>query len=41
MFFETKNLCFSYYKSPLYLKDVNFSIAKKSKNIILASKDSG
>ena len=41
MFFETKNLCFSYYKSPLYLKDVNFSIAKNSKTMVLASKDSG
>ena len=41
MFFEIKNLCFSYYKSPLYLKDVNFSIAKNSKTMILASKDSG
>lgn len=41
MFFETKNLCFSYYRSPLYLKDVNFSIAKNSKSLILASKDSG
>ena len=41
MFFETKNLCFSYYKSPLYLKDVNFSIAKNSKTLLLASKDTG
>ena len=41
MFFETKNLCFSYYKSPLYLKDVNFSVAKNSKSLVLASKDSG
>lgn len=41
MFFETKNLCFSYYKSPLYLKDVNFSIAKNSKTMVLSSKDSG
>ena len=41
MFFETKNLCFSYYKNPLYLKDVNFSIAKNSKTMVLASKDSG
>ena len=41
MYFETKNLCFSYYKSPLYLKDVNFSIAKNSKTMVLASKDSG
>ncbi len=41
MFFETKNLCFSYYKSPLYLKDVSFSLAKNSKTLILASAGSG
>ncbi len=41
MFFETKNLCFSYYRAPLCLKDVNFSVAPNSKTLILASKDSG
>lgn len=41
MFFETKNLCFSYYKSPLSLKDVNFSFHKNAKVVVLASKDSG
>lgn len=38
---ECKNLCFSYYKSPLSLKDVNFSLTKNSKNLFLASKDMG
>ncbi len=41
MFFETKNLCFSHYKQPLCLKDINFSFAENSKVLILASKDSG
>ena len=41
MFFETKNLCFSYYKQPLCLKDINFSIEKNQKMICLASKDMG
>lgn len=41
MFFETKNLCFSHYKQPLCLKDINFSFAENSKILILASKDSG
>ena len=39
--FECKNLCFSYYRSPLCLKDVNFFVAKNSKNLILASKEMG
>lgn len=41
MFFETKNLCFSYYKSPLSLKDVNLSFQRNAKVMVLASKDSG
>ncbi len=41
MFFEIKNLCFAYYKSPLILKDVCFSIAQNSKTLLLASKDNG
>ena len=41
MFFETKNLCFSYYKCPLTLKDVNFSFAQNSKTVVLASKEMG
>ena len=41
MFFEVKNLCFSYYKCPLIFKDVNFSFQKNSKVLCLASKDSG
>lgn len=41
MFFETKNLCFSYYKCPLCLKDVNISFEKNEKILLLASKDSG
>lgn len=41
MFFETKNLCFSYYKSPLCLKDVNFSCDKNSKTVILSTKEMG
>lgn len=41
MFFETKNLCFSYYRNPLSLKDVSFSFQKNAKVVVLASKDSG
>lgn len=41
MFFETKNLCFSYYKSPLSLKDVNLSFQRNAKVMVLASKDLG
>lgn len=41
MFFEAKNLCFSYYRSPLCLKDVNFSFEKNSKIVCLASKEMG
>lgn len=41
MFFETNNLCFSYYRSPLCLKDINLSCEKYSKNLILASNEMG
>lgn len=41
MFFEVKGLCFSYYKRPLCLKDVCFSVNENSKTLILASKDMG
>lgn len=41
MFFEVKNLCFSYYKSPLCLKDINFSFAKNDKVAVLATKEMG
>lgn len=41
MFFEVKNLCFSYYKSPLCLKDINFSFAKNDKVMIVATKEMG
>ena len=41
MFFETKNLCFSYYKKPLCLKDINIKIKKRQKLICLASNEMG
>lgn len=41
MKFEVKNLCFSYYKKPLCLKDVNFSVSGCEKLLVLATKDSG
>lgn len=41
MFFETKNLCFSHYRQPLCLRDINFSLDKKDKVLLLASKDMG
>lgn len=41
IFFETKNLCFSYLKKPLCLKDVSFSAEKNDKVMILGAKDSG
>lgn len=41
MKFEVKNLCFSYYKKPLCLKDVNFSASGSEKILLLATKDSG
>ena len=41
MFFEIKNLCFSYYKNPLCLKDINLSLNKGQKVFCVASKDMG
>lgn len=41
MFFETKNLCFSYCKKPLCLKDVNITLNKGDKAIFLASSEMG
>ncbi|MBR7172405.1 MAG: ATP-binding cassette domain-containing protein [Clostridia bacterium] len=41
MFFNVQRLCFSYYRSPMTLKDVSFSLEKSSKVLILASKDMG
>lgn len=41
MFFETQNLCFSYYRAPMTLKDVSFSAEKNMKVLILASKEMG
>lgn len=40
MFFETKNVCFSYYKKPLCLKDINISIEKGQRVLIIGSKES-
>ena len=40
-FFEVNDLCFSYYKSPLCIKDVSFSLSQNSKMLILARKDEG
>ena len=39
MFFEVQRLCFSYYRSPMTLKDVSFSAEKNSKVLLLSSKD--
>lgn len=41
MFFETKNLSFSYYKKPLCLKDVNISLGQGEKTVFAASQDMG
>lgn len=41
MLFEVKNLCYSYYKKPLCLKDVSFVLEKGQKVLVLASKDVG
>lgn len=41
MFFETKNLCFSYYKKPLCLKDINISFDCGEKIVCLASEGMG
>lgn len=41
MFFEVKNLNFAYLKSPLCLKDVNFSFEKNEKILLLASNGQG
>jgi len=41
MFFETKNLSFSYYKKPLCLKDVNFKLRKGDKCAVVATTDMG
>lgn len=41
MFFEVKNLCYSYIKSPLCLKDINFSFAKNDTVMLIASKEQG
>lgn len=40
-YFEVKNLCFSHYRKPLCLKDINFSVAKGDKILVLASKEMG
>ena len=41
IFFSADNLCFSYLKKPLCLKDINFKINKGDRTLILASKDMG
>lgn len=41
MFFEVKNLCFSYYRKPLCLKDVSFSLKKYEKMVCISSKEMG
>ncbi len=41
MFLEVKNLCFNYYRKPLCLKDINFSIEKGDKILLLASHEMG
>ena len=40
-FFEAKNVCFSYYRKPLCLKDVHLSIKKNEKVILLAPEEMG
>lgn len=40
-YFEVKNLCYSYYKKPLCLKDINFSLQKNEKILILAKEGQG
>ncbi|MBQ8452091.1 MAG: ATP-binding cassette domain-containing protein [Clostridia bacterium] len=41
MKFEVNNLCFSYYKSPLILKDASFSIEEDDKILVLGINGSG
>ena len=41
IYFSANNLCFSYSKKPLCLKDINFKINKGARTLILASKDMG
>lgn len=41
MFFDVKNLCYSFYRKPLCLKDINFSLEENSKVLLLASKEMG
>lgn len=41
MFFEIQNLCFSYYKNPLCLKDVNISLRQGDKVVFVASSEMG
>lgn len=40
-YFEVKNLCYSYYKKPLCLKDINFSLQKNERLLILAKEGQG
>ena len=40
-FLKTENLCFGYLKQPLCLKDVNFSMSKKDRVLILGLDDKG
>lgn len=40
-YFEIENVCYSYYRQPLCLKDVSFSVARKQKVLILGSEGSG
>lgn len=37
MFLEVRNLCFSYYRQPLCLKDINFSLEKNKRVLVLGS----
>lgn len=41
MLLEVKNLCFGYYRQPLCLKDINFSLAENKKILVLGSEGMG
>lgn len=38
---KVQNLCFSYYKKPLCLKDINLEIKKGEKSLVIASREMG
>ena len=41
VYFEVKDLCFAYYKQPLCLKDISFSIKEKEKILVVGLQDMG